>query len=118
MIIKHLNPCGFATGATLAQALAAAWEGDPVSAYGSVIAVTRKVDLATAELLKGYDAIILAEPNNPYSKAECDLIVDFVKNGGGLFIVGDHGNADRDGDGWDAVRALNEFCPKFGFKFK
>lgn len=72
----------------------------------------------TAELLKGYEALILAEPNNPYSKAECDLIVDFVKNGGGLFIVGDHGNADRDGDGWDAVRALNEFCPKFGFKFK
>ncbi len=72
----------------------------------------------TAEILKDYDGLILAEPNNPYSKAECDLIVDFVKNGGGLFIVGDHGDADRDNDGWDAVRALNEFCPKFGFKFK
>ncbi|HNX76201.1 MAG TPA: hypothetical protein PLM07_07875 [Candidatus Rifleibacterium sp.] len=72
----------------------------------------------TAELLKDYDALILAEPNNPYSKAETELIVNFVKNGGGLFIVGDHGNADRDNDGWDAVRALNEFCPKFGFKFK
>ncbi len=52
-IIKHTNPCGYATGASLDQAFAAAWEGDPVSAFGSVIAVSRQMDLATAELLKG-----------------------------------------------------------------
>jgi len=52
-VIKHTNPCGFATGATLAEAFEAAWNGDPVSAFGSVIAVTEKVDMATAELLKG-----------------------------------------------------------------
>jgi AICAR transformylase/IMP cyclohydrolase PurH len=45
--------CGAATGATLADALAAAWEGDVVSSFGSVIAVTRPVDLATAQVLKG-----------------------------------------------------------------
>ena len=53
VIIKHTNPCGAATGATLAEALAAAWEGDVVSSFGSVIAVTRPVDLATAQVLKG-----------------------------------------------------------------
>lgn len=53
VIIKHTNPCGAATGATLAEALAAAWEGDVVSAYGSVIALTRPVDLAAAQVLKG-----------------------------------------------------------------
>ena len=53
VIIKHTNPCGAATGATLAEALAAAWEGDVVSAFGSVIALTRPVDLATAQVLKG-----------------------------------------------------------------
>jgi len=52
-VIKHTNPCGYATGETLAEAFEAAWSGDPVSAFGSVIAVTEKVDLATAELLKG-----------------------------------------------------------------
>ena len=52
-IIKHTNPCGFATGVTLAAALEAAWAGDPVSSYGSVIALTMPVDLATAEMLKG-----------------------------------------------------------------
>lgn len=53
VIIKHTNPCGCATGKTLAQALEAAWAGDPVSAFGSVIAVTRTVDLETAQFLKG-----------------------------------------------------------------
>jgi phosphoribosylaminoimidazolecarboxamide formyltransferase / IMP cyclohydrolase len=53
VIVKHTNPCGAATGDTLAAALAAAWEGDVVSAFGSVIAVTRPVDLAAAEVLKG-----------------------------------------------------------------
>lgn len=53
VIIKHTNPCGAATGTTLAAALSAAWEGDVVSSFGSVIAVTRPVDLATAQVLKG-----------------------------------------------------------------
>jgi phosphoribosylaminoimidazolecarboxamide formyltransferase/IMP cyclohydrolase len=52
-VIKHTNPCGYATGETLAEAFEAAWNGDPVSAFGSVIAVTEKVDMATAECLKG-----------------------------------------------------------------
>jgi phosphoribosylaminoimidazolecarboxamide formyltransferase/IMP cyclohydrolase len=61
-IIKHMNPCGYATGATLAEAFEAAWEGDPVSAFGSVIAVTRQVDLATAEKLKGRFVELLIAP--------------------------------------------------------
>jgi phosphoribosylaminoimidazolecarboxamide formyltransferase/IMP cyclohydrolase len=52
-VIKHTNPCGYATGETLAEAFEAAWNGDPVSAFGSVIAVTEKVDMTTAECLKG-----------------------------------------------------------------
>ncbi len=50
-IIKHTNPCGFATGETLREALEAAWAGDPVSAFGSVISVTVPVDLEAAEFL-------------------------------------------------------------------
>jgi phosphoribosylaminoimidazolecarboxamide formyltransferase / IMP cyclohydrolase len=61
-IIKHMNPCGYATGSTLAEAFEAAWEGDPVSAFGSVIAVTRPVDLATAEKLKGRFVELLIAP--------------------------------------------------------
>lgn len=53
VVIKHNNPCGCATADTLAAALDAAWEGDPVSAFGSVIAVSRPMDRAAAERLKG-----------------------------------------------------------------
>jgi phosphoribosylaminoimidazolecarboxamide formyltransferase/IMP cyclohydrolase len=61
-VIKHLNPCGYATGKTLSEAFEAAWQGDPVSAFGSVIAVSRPVDLATAERLKGRFVELLIAP--------------------------------------------------------
>jgi len=50
-VIKHTNPCGAACGATLAEALELAWAGDPLSAFGSVLALTRPVDAASAEFL-------------------------------------------------------------------
>lgn len=53
VVIKHTNPCGMATGKTLAEAFNYAWEGDPVSAFGSIIAFSRIVELDTAQLLKG-----------------------------------------------------------------
>ncbi len=52
-VIKHTNPCGYATGETLAEAFEAAWAGDPISAFGSVIAVTQQIDLETAKCLDG-----------------------------------------------------------------
>ena len=60
-IIKHSNPCGFATGVNLPQAFEAAWAGDPVSAFGSVIAVTQTIDLETAQLFaKRFIEVIIA----------------------------------------------------------
>jgi phosphoribosylaminoimidazolecarboxamide formyltransferase/IMP cyclohydrolase len=50
-IIKHTNPCGIATGATLAESYQRAHDADPVSAFGSVIAFNRAVDAATAEAM-------------------------------------------------------------------
>jgi phosphoribosylaminoimidazolecarboxamide formyltransferase/IMP cyclohydrolase len=52
-VIKHNNPCGAATGPTLVEAFARAYEGDPLSAYGGVIAFNREVDEATAMQLTG-----------------------------------------------------------------
>src|SRR5215469_17015228 len=43
-IIKHTNPCGTATGKSLAEAYKKALECDPVSAFGGVIAVNRPLD--------------------------------------------------------------------------
>lgn len=48
-IIKHTNPCGTATGATLKEAYVRALEVDPVSAFGGVIGVNRIIDGEAAE---------------------------------------------------------------------
>lgn len=62
-IIKHTNPCGFATGDTLVEALEAGWAGDPVSAFGSVIAVTVPVDEAAAAFLKPRFVEVIIAPD-------------------------------------------------------
>jgi len=50
-IMKHTNPCGIASGSTLAESYARALQVDPVSAFGSVIAFNRKLDAPTAEAM-------------------------------------------------------------------
>ncbi len=49
VIIKHTNPCGASTGATVVEAYRRALEADPVSAFGGVIGINREVDAAAAE---------------------------------------------------------------------
>jgi phosphoribosylaminoimidazolecarboxamide formyltransferase/IMP cyclohydrolase len=60
-IIKHANPCGVATAATLVEAYALALRCDPVSAYGGIVALNRTLDGATAaELAKIFTEVIIA----------------------------------------------------------
>jgi phosphoribosylaminoimidazolecarboxamide formyltransferase / IMP cyclohydrolase len=61
-IIKHTNPCGTATGRTLAEAFKKALECDPVSAFGGVIAVNRPVDLAAAEEMRKLFVEVIGAP--------------------------------------------------------
>jgi phosphoribosylaminoimidazolecarboxamide formyltransferase / IMP cyclohydrolase len=48
-IIKHANPCGVATGASLAEAYARAYDCDRTSAFGGIVALNQPLDGATAE---------------------------------------------------------------------
>ncbi|MCL4134474.1 UNVERIFIED_CONTAM: hypothetical protein GTU68_025838 [Idotea baltica] len=50
-VTKHNNPCGAAAAESIEDALEAAWAGDPLSAFGSVLAFTRPVNLACADFL-------------------------------------------------------------------
>jgi phosphoribosylaminoimidazolecarboxamide formyltransferase/IMP cyclohydrolase len=50
-IVKHLSPCGIASADTLAEAFGPALAGDPVSAFGSVIATNRPFDGETSRAL-------------------------------------------------------------------
>lgn len=61
-IIKHTNPCGAAIAETLAEAFMKAREGDPISAFGGILAVNQPIDAETANLITGkntfFEAII------------------------------------------------------------
>ena len=48
-IVKHMNPCGLAIADDIAQAYVRAYECDPTSAFGSIVAVNRPLDRSTAE---------------------------------------------------------------------
>ena len=51
VVIKHTNPCGVATGATLAHAYVRAREADPLSAFGGIVGLNRVLDAETARAL-------------------------------------------------------------------
>jgi phosphoribosylaminoimidazolecarboxamide formyltransferase / IMP cyclohydrolase len=69
-IIKHTNPCGTATGKTLAEAYVRALECDPVSAFGGVIGVNRTIDAAAAgEMAKLFLEVIAAPAFDERAKA-------------------------------------------------
>jgi phosphoribosylaminoimidazolecarboxamide formyltransferase / IMP cyclohydrolase len=59
--VKHANPCGVATGDTLADAYKKAHDCDPVSIFGGIVALSQPVDLETAqEISKIFVEIVLA----------------------------------------------------------
>ena len=76
-IIKHANPCGVATGATLSEAYAKALACDPVSAFGGIVAANRALDAAAArEIVKVFTEVIIA----PDASDEAKAIVAEKKN--------------------------------------
>ena len=59
-MIKHTNPCGFATGEAALDAYRRAYACDPRSAYGGIVALNRSLDLGTAqELAKTFLEIVI-----------------------------------------------------------
>jgi phosphoribosylaminoimidazolecarboxamide formyltransferase/IMP cyclohydrolase len=76
-IIKHANPCGVAVGASLAEAYAKALACDPVSAFGGIVALNRKLDAEAArEIVKIFTEVIIA----PEASDEAKAIVAEKKN--------------------------------------
>ncbi len=61
-IVKHNNPCGVARGATVLEAYRRAFECDPLSAFGGVIACNRRVDEAAAARLHEQFVEVLFAP--------------------------------------------------------
>ena len=61
VVVKHTNPAGAATASTLHEAFTRAWAGDPLAAFGGVIAVNAKVDTDTASrMIANFAEIVIA----------------------------------------------------------
>ena len=58
--------------------------------------------------LSHYDVFVVDEPNTVFTSAEKTAILNFVSNGGGLFMVSDHTQSDRNNDGWDSPAIWND----------
>jgi len=69
-IIKHANPCGVATGASLLDAYTKALKCDPVSAFGGIVALNQTLDAKTAEaIIKVFTEVIIAPDVDDDAKA-------------------------------------------------
>ena len=62
-IIKHANPCGVASAATMSEAYDLALRCDPVSAFGGIIALNRRLDRATAEKITAIFSEVIIAPD-------------------------------------------------------
>ncbi|MBI2597200.1 bifunctional phosphoribosylaminoimidazolecarboxamide formyltransferase/IMP cyclohydrolase [Candidatus Daviesbacteria bacterium] len=90
-VVKHLSPCGIATGTDAKEALDRAVEADPVSAFGGVIVLNRKMDLEAAKIVATFknekegNIDIVAVPE--ISDQACKLLRE-VRKSMGIYTFG------------------------------
>ena len=97
-VIKHNNPCGAAEAGTIAEALELAWAGDPVSAFGSVLAFTRPLDRACAESLVSGNRFVEAIVAPRFEEDALELLTTKPKWGKNVRLLecGEFGPSGRD----------------------
>jgi len=66
----------------------------------------------TSEVLKDADVLVLKIPTFPYGKSEVEAIKEWVRGGGGLWLIGDHTNV------FGSATALNSVASSFGIVFR
>ncbi len=65
-------------------------------------------DSTNPQDLSNYKVFVVCEPNIPFTNDEKTAILQFVYNGGGLFMISDHYQSDRNGDGYDSPTIWND----------
>ena len=95
------------------------WGIDLVKLGNSVETLTGTATLtygnnSNAQDLKNYDVFVIDEPNTQFTAAEKTALINFVQNGGGLFMISDHNGSDRNNDGWDSPKIWNDLFTNNG----
>lgn len=80
-----------------------------ISQEGYYVKELRKTIPFTYDDLKAYDVFVIPEANIPFKKTEQDAMLQFVENGGSIFFVSDHYNADRNKNRWDSSEIMNGY---------
>ncbi|RUT33690.1 endonuclease [Paenibacillus zeisoli] len=83
--------------------------GNALANKGYYVKELRKATPITLSDLEQYDAFVIGEANIPYKTSEQDAMLQYVQNGGSIFFIADHYNADRNKNRWDASEVMNGY---------
>lgn len=83
--------------------------GQAIADEGYYVKELRQTNPITYNDLKDYQVFVIPEANIPFKDSEQDAILQFINNGGSVFFIGDHYNADRNLNRWDATEVFNGY---------
>lgn len=83
--------------------------GNALASDGYYVKELRKSTPITLTDLSDYDVFVVAEPNIPFKQSEQEAMEQYVDQGGGIFFIGDHYNADRNKNRWDGSESINGY---------
>ncbi len=83
--------------------------GNALANDGYYVTELRKTTPITYNDLSQYDVFVIGEANIPYKTSEQTAMVQYVQNGGSIFFISDHYNADRNKNRWDASEVFNGY---------
>jgi len=83
--------------------------GQAIAEDGYYVKELRQSTPFTYDDLKDYDVFVIAEPNIPFKQSEQVAMEQYVEEGGSIFFIGDHYNADRNKNRWDGSEAINGY---------
>ncbi|MCM2674903.1 hypothetical protein [Alkalicoccobacillus plakortidis] len=84
---------------------------DALADVGYLVHEHRGADPLTEEDLEDYDVFVIPEAQIPFQTTEQDTIASFAEEGGGVFFIADHYNADRNFNRFDSNEIMNGLAP-------
>jgi len=101
------------TGAISSWGIALVKAGQTVETLPSTGTITYG-NTSNPQDLSNYNVFVVDEPNIRFTAAEKTALLNFVSNGGGLFMISDHTVSDRNNDGWDSPDIWNDLMTNNG----
>lgn len=83
--------------------------GQALAGDGFDVKELRKSTPITYSDLSSYEVFVVAEPNIPFKQSEQAAMKQYVEEGGSIFFIGDHYNADRNKNRWDGSESINGY---------